>query len=55
MAAVTSSGAQLRDTALAQPSSEETSQGWRAVGETVSDLTGPEIEAQTYRTDVLAN
>ena len=32
-------------------SSEETSQRWRAVGDTSSNLTGPEIEPQTSSTD----
>ena len=32
-----------------QHSSEETSQRWRAVGDTVSDSTGPRIEPQTSR------
>ena len=31
--------------------SEETSQRWRAVGDTVPDLSGPGIEPQTFRAD----
>ena len=34
-----------------QHSSEEMSQRWRAVGDTVSDLTCPGIEAQTFLTN----
>ena len=37
---VTSGGIHLRDLAPEQHSSEETWQWWRAVGNTVSDLTG---------------
>ena len=50
---VTSGGVHLRGLAPGQHSSEETSQRWRVVGDTVScvDLTGPGIEPQTYRTD----
>ena len=47
---VTSSGAHLRGLAPGLHSSEETSQWWRAVGDT-ADLTGPGIEPQTSRTD----
>ena len=39
---VTSCGAHLRGLAPGQHSSEEMSQRWRAVGDTVSDLTGRE-------------
>ena len=54
---VTSSGAHLRGLAPGQHSSEVTSQRRRAVGDTASDLTGPEIEPQTSRTfiDALNN
>ena len=48
---VTSGGVHLRVLALGLHSSEETSQRWRAVGYTVSDLTGPGIEPQTFRAD----
>ena len=41
----------LRCFAPGQHSSEETSQRWRAVGDTVSDLTRAGIEPQTSRTD----
>ena len=41
---VTSGGIHLRDLTPGQHSSEETSQRWRAVGDTVSDLTGPGSE-----------
>ena len=34
-----------------QHSSEATSQRWRTVGKTASDLTGPEIKLKTSRTD----
>ena len=47
---VTSAGAHLRCLAPGQNSSEETSQRWRAVGDTVSDLNGPVIKPQTSRT-----
>ena len=43
--------AYLRGLALGQRSSEETSQRWRAVGDTVSDLACPGIEPVTSRTD----
>ena len=42
-----SSRACLRGLAPGQNSSEETTQRRRAVGDTVSDLTSPEIEPQT--------
>ena len=48
---VTSGGPHLRGLGLGQHSSEETSQRWLAVGNSVSDLTGPKIEPQTFRTD----
>ena len=41
---VTNSGIHLRGLAPGQHSSEETSQRWRAVGDTVSDLIGPGIK-----------
>ena len=40
---VTRGEAHLRDLTPGQRSSEETSQRWRAVGDIVSGLTGPEI------------
>ena len=48
---VTSGGAHLRGLAPGQYSSEETSQRWLAVGDSVSNLTGPRIEPQVSRTD----
>ena len=45
-----SSVTHIRGLAPGQHSSEETSQRWRAVGGTVSDLTGPGTESQTSRT-----
>ena len=45
-----SCGAHLRGLAPGQHSSEESSQRWRVVGDTV-DLTGPGTEPQTSRTD----
>ena len=48
---ITSGGAHLRDLAPGQHSSEVTSQRWRAVGDTESDVTNPGIETQTSRTD----
>ena len=48
---VTSGGAHLRGLAPDQHSSEETSQRWRAVGDSKSDLTGPGIEPKTARID----
>ena len=48
---VTSCGVHLHGLAPGQQSSEEMSQHWRAVGNFVSDLTGPGIESQTSRTD----
>ena len=48
----TSGGAHLRGLlAPGKRSSEETSQRWRVVGDTVSDLIDPGIEPQTSRTD----
>ena len=41
---VTSSGTHLRSLAPGQHNSEETSQEWRVVGDTVYTLTGPGIE-----------
>ena len=41
---VTSGGAHLRSLALGQHRSEETLQRWRALGNSVFDLTSPEIE-----------
>ena len=48
---VTSGGIHLSSFAPEQHSSEETSQRRQPVGDTVSDLIGPEIEPQTSRTD----
>ena len=48
---VTSGGAHLRGIAPGQLSSEETSQRWWAVGDTVIDLTDPGLEPQTSSTD----
>ena len=49
---VTSGGAHLQCIfAPGQHSSEETSQRWRAAGDTVSDLIRPGIEPQTFHTD----
>ena len=44
---VTSGGVHLRGLAPGQHSSEGTSQRWRAVGDTVSDLTNPRFEPKT--------
>ena len=44
-------GAQLRGLTPGQHSSKETSQQWRAVGDTVSNSTGPGIEPETFCTD----
>ena len=41
----------LRDLAPGQHSCEETLQRWRAVCETLSDLTSPGIELQTFLTN----
>ena len=49
---VTSGGIHLRGLAPGQHSSKETSQWWRAVGDTVSDLTGQRIELEIPRTDL---
>ena len=43
---VTSGEDHLRCSAPGQHSSEETSQRWQAVDDTVSDLTSPEIESR---------
>ena len=51
MKRVTRGGAHLHDLAHGQHSVEEVSQRWRAVGGTVSNLTGPRIEPQTSRSD----
>ena len=51
---VASGGAYLRSLASGQHNSEETSQRWRTVGDTVSDLTEPGFESQTSRTDCIA-
>ena len=48
---VASGGVRPRDLALGQHMSEETSQRWRAVGYTVSDLTGLGIEPKIFRID----
>ena len=49
LAALCRSWAHVRGLALGQHSSEEMSRWWRAVGETVFDLTGREIEPQAFR------
>ena len=46
-----SGGVPLRGLEPRHHSSEETSQQWRAVGDNVSDLTDPGIEAQTSRAE----
>ena len=46
-----SGGDYLRDLASRQCSFEETSQRWRAIGDSVSDLISPGIEPYTSRTD----
>ena len=48
---VTSGRAHLRGLTPEQHSSEERSQRWRAVGNTLFHLIGPGIEAKTSRTD----
>ena len=48
---VANGGARPRGLARGQRSSKETSQQLRAVGYTVSDLTGLGIESQTFRID----
>ena len=48
---VASGGARPRGLAPGQRSSKETSQRLRAVGYTVSDLTGLGIQSQTFRID----
>ena len=47
---MTSSEARLRGLAPGQHSSRETSQRWRAVVDTVSDLTEPVIELESFTT-----
>ena len=44
-----SGGVHLRDLTTEQHSSKETSQRWRAAGDTVSDLTGLGMDPQTLR------
>ena len=46
-----SDGARLRGPAPAQHGSEKMSKRWRAVGDTVSDLTEPGIKPKTCRSD----
>ena len=46
---VPSGGAHLRGLAPGQHCFEETSQRWRGVGSTLSDLTDPGIEPQIFR------
>ena len=48
---VTIGGIHLRGLAPGQHSSEETSQRWRVVGDTLFDLTGPGIEPSTSLTE----
>ena len=48
---VTGGGGHLSGLAPGQHSSEEISQRWRAVGNTVYDLTGPGMEPQTSSAD----
>ena len=48
---VSSVEAHIRGLAPQLHISKETSQRWRVVANTVSDLTGPTIELQTPRTD----
>ena len=48
---VTSGGIHLRGLAPGQHSSEETSQRWRAVGDTVLDFTGPGFDPTTSGID----
>ena len=48
---VTGSGAYLRSLAPGQHSSEETSQWWRVVGDTVSDLIDSGFKPQTSCTE----
>ena len=47
----TSGGIHLRVLALGRHSSKEMSQEWLAVGDSLSDLTGPGIEPQIFSTD----
>ena len=46
-----SGGVHFRGLAPGQHSSEKMSQRWRVVSDTESNLTGPEIEPKTSRTD----
>ena len=46
---------QFRGLASGQHSSEKTSRRWRAVGDTVPDLTDPGFEPQVSRTDSKPN
>ena len=48
---VTSGGAHLRGLAPGQYSFEETSERWRVIGDTASDLPGPGNRTPTSRTD----
>ena len=48
---VASNEVHLRGLAPGQHSFEETSQQWRAVGDIVSDFTGPEIESKISRAE----
>ena len=48
---VTRGEAHLLDLETGQHSSEETTQRWRAVGDTVPNMTGPAIKLRTSRTD----
>ena len=48
---IASGGVRPRVLALGQHRSDKTSQQWRAVGYTVSDLTGLGIEPQIFRND----
>ena len=52
---VASGGTHLLGLPPEQHSYEETSQPWRANGDTVSDLSGPRIKLQTFRTDISNN
>ena len=45
----------LRGLALGQHSSEETSQRWRAIGDTVADLTRHVIESMTSPVEILSS
>ena len=52
---VTSSGAHLRDSASGQHSSEETSQRWRAIGDTAHDLTRFRMELRPSASIVMSS